>query len=203
MGCLTPVRGLKPDTMALMRQGRKFLPEEAQRIYDAALPNPTTIHTEAYITAFLNRRRIVSLFDSLELNKKDTVVVAGSVYRILTMYRKNRAKLLYVPNATLGGDSDCTVLLTFDDIARRLTGQKVIHVPKCIMQSGRGQYTDIAGVTLEEFMKAAGVKVKVLHKIDTRFANTQLYRHGYLKNYVQDYVTNPLTRTYEAMPLPV
>ena len=40
------------------------------------------------------------------------------------------------------------VLLTFDDIARRLTNQKLIHVPKCIMQSGRGHYMDIAGVTL-------------------------------------------------------
>ncbi|TLY26267.1 MAG: hypothetical protein E6K63_12825, partial [Nitrospirae bacterium] len=68
MGCLTPVRGLKEDTATLMRQGRKFLPEEAQRIYDAGLPNMATIHTEAYITAFLNRKRIVSLFDSLELD---------------------------------------------------------------------------------------------------------------------------------------
>jgi hypothetical protein len=202
MGCLTPVRGLKDDTVALMRQGRKFLSEEAQRVYDAALPNPTTIHTEAYITAFLNRRRIVSLFDSLELDKKDTVVVAGSVYKLLNMYRKNRARFLYVPNATLGGDSDCTVLLTFDDIARRLTNQKFIYIPKCIMQSGRGHYTDIAGVTLEEFMRKTGVKAKVLHKIDTRFANKQLYRHGYVRNYVEDYVNNPLSQSYEALPLP-
>jgi hypothetical protein len=202
MGCLTPVRGLKDDTVALMRQGRKFLSEEAQRVYDAALPNPTTIHTEAYITAFLNRRRIVSLFDSLQLEKNDTVVVAGSVYKLLNMYRKNRARFLYVPNATLGGDSDCTVLLTFDDIARRLTNQKFIHIPKCIMQSGRGHYTDIAGVTLEEFMRKTGVKAKVLHKIDTRFANKQLYRHGYVRNYVEDYVNNPLSQSYEALPLP-
>ena len=202
MGCLTPVRGLRDDTVALMRQGRKFLPEEAERVYDASLPNSTTIHTEAYITAFLNRRRIISLFDSLELDKKDTVVVAGSVYRILTIYRKNRAKLLYVPNAMLGGDSDCTVLLTFDDIARRLTGQRVIHVPKSIMQSGRGPYTDIAGVTLEQFVKRTGVKVKVLHKIDTRFANQQLYRHGYVKNYVEDFVRNPLSQICQSLPLP-
>jgi hypothetical protein len=202
MGCLTPVRGLKEETAALMRQGRKFLPEEAQRVYDAALPNATTIHTEAYITAFLNRRRIVSLFDSLQLSKKDTVVAAGSVYKLLNLYRKNRARLLYVPNATLGGDSDCTVLLTFDDIARRVTNQKVLHIPKCIMQSGRGDYTDIAGVTLEDFMRKTGVKVKILHKIDTRFANKQLYRHGYVKNYVEDYVNNPVSRSYEGLPLP-
>ena len=57
------------------------------------------------------------------------------------MFRKNRAKFLYVPNALLSGDSDCTVLLTFDDIARRLTKEKAIHVPKCIMQSGAALYS--------------------------------------------------------------
>jgi hypothetical protein len=202
MGCLTPVRGLKQDTVALMRQGRTFLPQEASRIYDAGLPNLTTIHTEAYITAFLNRKRIVSLFDSLGLEKNDTVVMAGSVYKILSMFRKNRARFLYVPNATLGGDSDCTVLLTFDDIARRLTREKVVHIPKCVMQSGRGPYMDIAGVKLEEFTKKTGVKVKVLHKIDTRFANRHLYRHGSLRHYVEDYLKNPLTQSYEALPAP-
>ena len=50
MGTLTPVRGLKEETAGLMRQGRKHLAEEALRIYDAALPNLQTIHTEAYIT---------------------------------------------------------------------------------------------------------------------------------------------------------
>jgi hypothetical protein len=202
MGCLTPVRGLKEDTASLMRQGRKYLAEEAQRIYDAGLPNLQTIHTEAYITAFLSRRRIVSLFDSLELDKKDTVVMAGSVYKILSMFRKNRARFLFVPNATLAGDSDCTVLLTFDDIARRVTKEKVLHIPKCVMQSGRGPYSDIMGVTLEQFMKKTGVKVKVLHKIDTRFANDQLYRNGSLQNYVENYVRNPMTQTYEALPRP-
>ena len=202
MGCLTPVKGLKPETAALMRQGRQFLAGEAERIYDAGLPNMTTIHTESYITAFLNRKRIIGLFDSLELEKKDTVVMAASVHKILTMFRKQRARFLYVPNATLGGDSDCTVLLTFDDIARRLSSEKVIHIPKCVMQSGRGPDADIAGVTLEQFLRTTGVKVKVLHKIDTRFANQRLYRNGHLKNYVEDYVRNPLTQSYESLPLP-
>jgi hypothetical protein len=101
----------------------------------------------------------------------------------------------------LGGDSDCTVLLTFDDIARRLTTQKILHVPKCVMQSGRGLYMDIAGVTLEQFMNKTGVKVRVLHKIDTRFANQRLYRNGLLKTYIEDYVRNPLTQSYEALPV--
>ncbi len=202
MGCLTPVRGLKDNTVTLMRQGRRYLPQEALRVYDAGLPNMTTIHTEASITAFLNYKRIVSVFDSLELEKKDTVVMAASVHTILTMFRKNRARFLYVPNTTLGGDSDCTVLLTFEDIAKRLTNEKVIHIPKCVMQSGRGPSTDIAGVTLEEFKKKTGVKVKVLHKIDTNFANQRLYRNGSLTHYVQDYLRNPLTQAYEALPRP-
>ncbi|NOS77731.1 MAG: radical SAM protein [Nitrospira sp.] len=202
MGTLTPVRGLKEETAGLMRQGRKHLAEEALRIYDAALPNLQTIHTEAYITAFLSRKRIVSLFDSLELEKRDTLVTGWSVSKILSMYRKNKARVLYVPNAMLSGDSDCTVLLTFDDIARRLTTEKTIHVPKCIMQSGRGPYSDITGVTLDQFTEKTGVKVKVLHKVDTRFANEQLYRNGSLQNYVENYIRNPLVQSYEALPRP-
>lgn len=202
MGTLTPVRGLKEETASLMRQGRKHLAEEALRIYDAALPNLQTIHTEAYITAFLSRKRIISLFDSLELEKKDTLVTGWSVSKILSMYRKNKARVLYVPNAMLSGDSDCTVLLTFDDIARRLTTEKVIHVPKCIMQSGRGPFTDITGVTLDQFTEKTGVRVKVLHKVDTRFANEQLYRNGSLQNYVENYIRNPMTQSYESLPRP-
>ncbi len=201
MGCLTPVRGLKEDTTNLMRQGRKYLPGEAERIFDAGYPNLTTIHTEAYVTAFLNRKRIVSAFDSLELEKKDTVVMAGSVYKILNMYRKKRARFLHVPNTMLGGDSDCTVLLTFDDIRQCLTDEKRIHIPKSVMESGRGSFMDIRGVTLDEFTQKTGVKVKVLHKIDTKFANTRLYRNGTLQNFVEDYVRNPLASHYEALPL--
>ena len=68
------------------------------------------------------------------------------------------------------------------------------------MQSGRGPYTDITGVSLEQFTKKTGVRVKVLHKIDTRFANQQLYRNGSLQNYVEQYLTHPLTQAYEALP---
>ena len=202
MGTLTPVRGLKEETSHLMRQGRKHLQGEALRIYEAGLPNLQTIHTESYATAFLNRKRILSSFDSLDLGKKDTVVTAGSVHKILTLYRKNRAKFLYVPNAMLSGDSDCTVLLTFDDIARRLTKEKVVHIPKCIMQSGRGPYSDITGVTLEQFAKKTGVTVKVLHKIDTRFANELLYRNGSLQNFVENYLRSPMRQDFEALPQP-
>ncbi|HEU4683738.1 MAG TPA: hypothetical protein VFS39_04480 [Nitrospira sp.] len=202
MGCLTPVGGIKDDTATLMRQGRQYLPEEARRIYEMGLPNVQTIQTEAPITAFMNRKRIVSAFDSLELEKRDTVVMAKSVYKILNMYRKGRAKYLMVPNATLGGDSDCSVLLTFDDIARRLTTEKRVHVPKCMMQSGRGMYTDITGVTLDQFMRKTGVKARVLHKIDTKFANKLLWRNCLLKNYVEDYVGNPLVQSYESLPVP-
>ncbi|MDR4473823.1 MAG: hypothetical protein MRJ92_14655 [Nitrospira sp.] len=44
------------------------------------------------------------------------------------------------------------------------------------------------------------MRVKVLHKIDTRFANQQLYRHGSLQNYVEQYLNNPLRPAYEAIP---
>jgi hypothetical protein len=198
MGCLTPVGGINDSTKFIMRQGRKYLPVEAEKIYDAGLPNLTTIHTEAYVTAFLNRRRITSIFDSLELEKRDPVVMAGSVYRVLSMFRKNRAKFLRIPNATLGGDSDCTVLLTLNDIAKRLTNEKYVYIPQCILESGRGPGRDIAGVHVDEFVKKTGVKVKMLRKIDTKFANNRLYRNGSLQNYVEDYVRNPLTRSYES-----
>ena len=201
MGCLTPVGGITDATANIMRQGRKFLGVEAERIYDAGVPNLSTIHTEAYVTAFLNRKRIASAFDALELEKKDTVVMAKSVAKILNLYRKNRARFLCVPNTTLGGDSDCTVLLTFDDIQQRLTDQKRLHIPKCVMESGRGTNMDIRGVTLDEFTKKTGVRVKVLHKIDTKFANTRLYRNGTLQNFVEDYVRNPRSADYEALPL--
>ena len=201
MGCLTPVKGINESTGALMRKGRASLPTEAEKIYDAGLPNLTTIHTEAYVTAFLNRNRILSIFDSLELERRDPVVMARSVYKILTMFRRNRAKYLYIPNATLGGDSDCTVLLTLNDIALRITNEKYIFIPQCVVESGRGADKDIAGVTVDDFVKKTGVKVRLLRKINTKFANNRLYRNGSLQNYVNDYVRNPLVRHYEIFPL--
>lgn len=201
MGCLTPVKGIKEETGAVMRQGRTHLPTEAEKVYDAGLPNLTTIHTEAYVTAFLNRKRILSIFDSLELERKDPVVMARSVCKVLTMFRRNRAKFVFVPNATLGGDSDCTVLLTLSDIALRVTGEKYVYIPQCVVESGRGTDKDIAGVTVEDFVKKTGVKVRLLRKINTKFANNRLYRNGSLQNYVEDYVRNPLARHYENFPL--
>jgi len=62
--------------------------------------------------------------------------------------------------------------------------------------------TFFGGVTLEQFAKKTGVTVKVLHKIDTRFANEQLYRNGSLGNYVEGYLRNPMMRAYEALPRP-
>jgi hypothetical protein len=202
MGCLTPLKGMDENTVKICRQGKKALPEEAQRVYDTGLPNPTTIHTEPYITAFLNRYKIMSLFDNLELDKRDTVVMAKSVYKILTMYRKNRARFLYVPNTTLGGDSDCTILLTFQDILQRLTGQKVIHLPKCIIESPRGNDCDISGMSLEEFKEQAKVRVQVLGKVNTKVADKKLWEHGYLSGYIHDYLRNPASKEFERVPVP-
>jgi hypothetical protein len=202
MGCLTPLKGMDENTARLCRQGKQWLSEEALRVYEAGLPNLTTIHTEPYITAFLNRHKIMSIFDSLELEKRDAVVMAKSVYRVLAMYRKNQARFLYVPNATLGGDSDCTILLTFDDIRERLNGEKVVHVPKCVMESPRGNDCDISGVTLEAFEKKTNCKVKVLHKVNTKLADRKLWEHGYLNTYIRDYAANPVSKEYEQIPLP-
>jgi len=202
MGCLTPLKGMDDNTVRICRQGKQHLPEEAQRVYEAGIPNITTIHTEPYITAFLHRHKIMSLFDGLGLEKRDTVVMAKSAYKVLTMYRKNRARYLYVPNATLGGDSDCTILLTFADIMKRLNGEKLIHLPKCIIESPRGNDCDISGVTLEEFKEKAKVKVKILGKVNTKVADTKLWQHGYLSTYIHDYIRNPASRECERIPVP-
>ena len=50
-------------------------------------------------------------------------------------------------------------MLTFEDIAKRITTEKYLYIPKSVMESGRGQSIDIAGVTSEEFTKKTGVKV--------------------------------------------
>jgi len=202
MGCLTPLKGMDENTVKICRQGKQILPQEAERVYESGIPNPTTIHTEPYITAFLNRYKIMSLFDNLELDKRDTVVMARSVYKILSMYRKNRARFLYVPNATLGGDSDCTILLTFQDIIKRLNGEKVIYLPKCIVESPRGNDCDISGMSLEEFKERARVKVRILGKVNTKVADKKLWEHGYLRSYIQDYVHNPASKEFERIPVP-
>jgi hypothetical protein len=202
MGCLTPLKGMDENTVKICRRGKETLPEEAQRVHEAGLSNPTTIHTEPYITAFLNRHKIMSLFDSLELDKRDTVVMAKSVYRVLRLYRKNRARFLCVPNATLGGDSDCTILLTFDDILKRLNGEKVLHLPKCIIESPRGNDCDISGVTLEEFRHKSKCTVKLLGKVNTKIADRKLWEHGYLSTYIRDYIQNPASREFETVPVP-
>lgn len=204
MGCLTPLKYIDEETSALMRYGRRYLAEEAQRIYDAGYPNMTQLHTESYITAWLNRKKILTSFDACGLDKHDWVVVSGSVYRILHLFRKNRARYLYVPNATLGGDSDCSTLLTFSDIAKRLNGQAMVYLPQVILQHPSGQERDIAGVTFDEFKSWFPRKrFRVLHKVNTRISNTKLYEKGYIKNYIEDYVRNPLSRKFEQVPLPV
>lgn len=202
MGCLTPLRGMDNKTVELIRQGKKALSEEARRIYDYNLPNRTTIHTEAYITAFLNRRIILKTFDSLGLERGDSVVVSRSIYKLLTMYRKNRARFLYVPNRTLGGDTDCTALLTFEDIQKRITNERQIYIPKCIIEGGRGRYRDICGVDLDDFKSKVRCRVKVIPKINTKFANRQLVKNGDLNNYIEDYIYNPNSRVFEEMPVP-
>ena len=203
VGCLTPLKYIDPETTALMRQGKKFLPDEARKIYDSHLPNKTMIHTESDITSFLNRNKILKVFDSCELEKKDTVVMAGNVWKILSLFRKNRARFLYVPNATLGGDSNCTTLLTFDDVAARLSHEKVVCLPKVILERAGDDHRDISGVSFDEFqMRFPRIRFRVLNKINSTLSNKKLYEKGYLKNYVEGYLSHSLSKKFEALALP-
>lgn len=203
MGCLTPLRYIDPETTALMRQGRRYLAEEAKSIYYHNLPNTTMIHTESYITAFLNRKKIIKTFDACELEKNDTVLMAGSIYKIMTLLRRNRARYLYVPNSTLGGDSDCTTLLTFNDIAKRLTCETQVWVPKVVVEGSSNAEQDITGMSFDDFRsRFPRTRFKILHRINSDMSNRKLYEKGYIKNYVEDYLTNPLSKKFEAIPLP-
>ena len=203
MGCLTPLKYIDPDTTALMRFGKKFLADEARKTYDLNLPNTMMIHTESDITSFLNRNKIIKTFDACELEKKDTVVMAGNVHKILTLFRRNRARYLYVPNATLGGDSNCTTLLTFSDVAKRITHQTRVYLPKVILEKSSDVEMDISGETFDEFKaRFPRCTFKVLNKVNSGLSNRKLYEKGYLKNYVEDYLGNPLSKKLEMMASP-
>lgn len=203
MGCLTPLKYIDEETTALMRYGRRFLPDETRRIYHSNLPNTQMIHTESYISTFLARQKILKTFDACELEKKDTVVVSASVYRLLSTLRKNRARYLYVPNQMLGGDSDCSTLLTFNDVADRLNGETQVHLPKVIMQHPSRGERDITGVTFDEFKERfPRIRFKVLHKVNSEMSNRKLYEKGYVKNVVEDYLGNPLAKKIAEAPLP-
>lgn len=203
MGCLTPLKYIDQETSALMRYGRRYLPDEARKIYNAGLPNTQMIHTESYISTFLARQKILKTFDACELEKKDVVVVSASIYRLLSTLRKNRARYLYVPNQMLGGDSDCSTLLTFNDVAQRLNGESQVYLPKVIMEHPSKMEKDISGVTFDEFKaRFPRIRFKVLHKVNSKMSNGKLYEKGYLKNLVEDYLDNPLAKRIAEAPLP-
>ena len=188
MGCLTPLKYIDSETTALMRQGKKFLARESRKIYEADLPNTTMIQTESDITAFLNRNKIIKTFDSCEMEKKDTVVMAGNVYKIMNLLRRNRARYLYVPNHMLGGDSNCSTLLTFDDVGRRLTNEKRVYLPKVILEGTSGEEKDISGASFEDFQsRFPRCTFKVLHKINSNLSNKKLYEKGYLNKRFIDF----------------
>ncbi len=203
MGCLTPLKYIDQGTSSLMREGRKFLPDEAKKIYYENYPNTKMIHTESYISVFLARQKILKTFDACELEKKDIVVVSASLYKLLTLLRKNRAKYLFVPNHTLGGDSDCATLLTFDDVSRRLTHESQVYLPQVIMEHPSNVEKDITGTTFEEFKsRFPRTRFRILKKVNSKLSNKKLYEKGYLKNYVEDYLEHPLAKKIADVPLP-
>jgi hypothetical protein len=103
----------------------------------------------------------------------------------------------------LGGDSDCSTLLTFGDVGRRITDQTRVFLPKVIMEHPSKIERDIAGVTFDEFKQQfPRVRFKVMNRVNSKMSNKKLYEKGYLKNYVEDYLGNPLAKKIEAVPLP-
>jgi len=129
--------------------------------------------------------------------------MSGSMYRLLTLFRPNRSKFLYVPNDTLGGDSDCTTLLTFNDVGKRLANQTKVWLPKVILESSSKEERDISGVYFDDFKaRFPRIRFKVLHKVNSYLSNRKLYEKGFVKYYVEDYLNNPLARKFEKVPLP-
>ena len=115
--------------------GAEAFAGRSARIYDAGCPTSRQFIPKPIRPRFSNRKPIVSLFDSLELEKKDTVVMAASVSNPEPVPEEPRQ----VP---LCAERDAErhrlcIFSAFDDIARRLTKEKVVHIPKCVMQSGR------------------------------------------------------------------
>src|SRR2546428_163491 len=78
---------------------------------------------------------------------------------------------------------------------------QVVHLPKAVVESPRGNDCDISGVTLEEFEAQARCKVRILHKVNTKLADTKLWQHGYLGQYIRDYLSNPVSREFEQIPI--
>jgi hypothetical protein len=94
-------------------------------------------------------------------------------------------------------------LLTFDDVGRRLTNEKRAYLPKVIMEGSSGEEKDISGTTFDEFkLRFPDCNFKVLHKVNSSLSNKKLYEKGYLKNYVEDYLGNPLHKKFEVVALP-
>ena len=108
-----------------------------------------------------------------------------------------------MPNETLGGDSDCTTLLTFSDVAKRISYQRVVHLPRVIMEKSSNDERDISGVSFDDFKESLPrVRFKVLNKVSSDLSNKKLYEKGFLKNYVEDYLQNPLSKKFEAVAHP-
>jgi hypothetical protein len=103
----------------------------------------------------------------------------------------------------LGGDSDCSTLLTFNDVAQRLNGETQVYLPKVIMEHPSKEEKDITGVTFDEFKERfPRIRFKVLHRVNSKMSNNKLYEKGYLNNVVEDYLDNPLAKKIADAPLP-
>ena len=92
---------------------------------------------------------------------------------------------------------------------------KIYHNPRCrksreglqILQESRQEFEIIdylkKGVSFDEFKEQfPRVRFKVLNRVNSNLSNKKLYEKGYLKNYVEDYLLNPLSKKFECVAHP-
>ena len=93
--------------------------------------------------------------------------------------------------------------ITFSDVAKRITHQKRVYLPKVILEKSSDVEMDISGETFDEFKaRFPRCTFKVLNKVNSGLSNRKLYEKGYLKNYVEDYLGNPHSKKIEMMASP-
>ena len=88
-------------------------------------------------------------------------------------------------------------------MAARLSHEKVVCLPKVILERAGDDHRDISGVSFDEFqMRFPRIRFRVLNKINSTLSNKKLYEKGYLKNYVEGYLSHSLSKKFEALALP-
>ena len=88
-------------------------------------------------------------------------------------------------------------------MSQRITNQTRVYLPKVILEKSSDVEMDIAGETFDDFKaRFPRCTFKVLNKVNSGLSNRKLYEKGYLKNYVEDYLGNPLSKKFEMTASP-